>query len=182
MRRSAIITVIIVVLIIAAGAYALSRRNSSSNNNSSTSNGQTSQDQTAQSSQPETGTAGGSANNGQNGTSVLTLNTATDPKLGTMLVATNGMTLYYYTKDTANVSNCTGQCAVNWPPYTVNAANASNLAGGLNVTGKIGTITRADGTTQLTYNGKPLYFYIKDKKPGDVTGQNVGGVWFVVTP
>ncbi|MBV9349706.1 MAG: hypothetical protein JO026_03065 [Patescibacteria group bacterium] len=91
------------------------------------------------------------------------------------------MTLYKYTKDTNNVSNCTGQCAVMWPPYTVaDQSNLSNVKP--DVKGSVGTITRADGTLQVTYNGMPLYFYNKDAKPGDTTGQGVGGVWFVVAP
>ncbi|MBU6447507.1 hypothetical protein KGQ24_01535 [Patescibacteria group bacterium] len=90
------------------------------------------------------------------------------------------MTLYIYTPDKPGVSNCTGQCAIYWPPYTVSAAAGLTAATG--ISGKLGTITRADGTTQLTYNDKPLYFYAKDSKPGDTTGQNVGGIWFVLKP
>lgn len=182
MRRSAIVTIIVVILVIAAVVYALSRRNANNGSNS------TSQTQTSQpadngsSGTSSNGTSGTTANNGQTGTAILTLNTATNPTLGSILVGPNGMTLYMYSKDTQNKSNCTGPCAVNWPPYTVTATSASNLAGALNVTGKIGTTTRADGTMQVTYNGQPLYYYIKDKNPGDVTGQNVGGVWFVVHP
>lgn len=110
----------------------------------------------------------------------LVLKTATDPTLGTYLVATNGMTLYLYTKDTANVTNCYDQCAIAWPPYTVSATTA--LSGIAGITGTISTVTRKDGALQLAYNGVPLYFWQKDIKPGDTTGQNVGGVWFVVKP
>ena len=90
------------------------------------------------------------------------------------------MMLYKYTKDSKGVSNCVGACAVNWPPYTVPAGSVLNLQAG--VTGMISTITRADGTLQVAYNGVPLYYWKDDKKPGDTTGQNVGGVWFVVKP
>ncbi len=111
----------------------------------------------------------------------LLLGTDSTAKLGTYLIAYNGMTLYRYTKDTAKVSNCTGQCAVNWPPYVVPSIDAlSNIQAGVN--GKVGSINRADGSIQVTYNGSPLYFYVGDKNSGDTTGQNVGGVWFVLKP
>jgi predicted lipoprotein with Yx(FWY)xxD motif len=113
----------------------------------------------------------------------LTLNTASSSALGTFLVAANGMTLYKYTPDTPGVSNCTGECAVAWPPYTISADGASaTLNGATGISGQIGTITRADGTIQVTYNGMPLYFYAKDSAPGDTNGQGVGGIWFVVAP
>ncbi|TAK97053.1 hypothetical protein EPO05_00400, partial [Patescibacteria group bacterium] len=101
----------------------------------------------------------------------LALNTATDPNLGTYLVAPNGMTLYLYTKDTPGTSNCYEQCAVNWPPLIVESA--SSLKAAASVTGTIATTTRTDGKLQLTYDGIPLYYWIKDTKPGDTTGQNV---------
>ena len=96
----------------------------------------------------------------------------------------NGMTLYTYAKDKDGLSNCIGQCAVNWPPYTIIDKRALTIleAG---VTGQVGTITRADlpsGTMQVTYNGKPLYFYKNDLKPDDTQGENVDGVWFIVAP
>jgi len=99
--------------------------------------------------------------------------------LGQYLVASNGMTLYYDNRDSANTSNCYAACAVNWPPYSVSAG--LNLAGAAGINGKLGTITRTDGTTQLTYNGMPLYFWINDAKAGDTTGNNVNG-FFVVKP
>ena len=110
----------------------------------------------------------------------LTLNTGVSATLGTYLVASNGMTLYEYAKDTAGVSNCSGACATNWPPYA--PAAAGSLAGGTGVTGAIATLTRADGSLQVTYNGHPLYFWGKDAKPGDTLGQGVLGAWSVVKP
>jgi len=99
-----------------------------------------------------------------------------------ILTADNGMTLYTYSPDTATpgASSCGGQCAVNWPPYTITAG--TNLTAADGITGEVSTITRADDTVQVTYNGAPLYFYIKDKVPGDKNGNNVGGVWFFATP
>jgi len=105
---------------------------------------------------------------------------SSDSKLGSYLVSTNGMTLYTYAKDTAGVSNCSGVCATNWPAYSF-AANEPVFPGD-SVKGQIGTIARSDGSVQLTYNKAPLYFWKNDTKPGDATGQGVGGVWFVVKP
>jgi predicted lipoprotein with Yx(FWY)xxD motif len=93
--------------------------------------------------------------------------------LGPVLTGPNGLTLYTRTGDTATTSSCTGQCATAWPPLTV--ASGAAATGGTGVTGAFATLTRADGTVQVTYNGLPLYGWQKDAKPGDVTGQGVGG-------
>jgi predicted lipoprotein with Yx(FWY)xxD motif len=111
---------------------------------------------------------------------IFTLNTAANSKLGVRLISSNGMSLYRFTRDTPGVSNCSGSCAVSWPPYTV--APGVTLAGSDLVTGKIGTITRNDGTLQVTYNGMPLYLWHDDERPGDVNGDGVNGVWFAVKP
>jgi predicted lipoprotein with Yx(FWY)xxD motif len=104
------------------------------------------------------------------------LNTESTTTLGTYLAAPNGMTLYLYKADQAGVSNCTGACAAEWPPYTISASIATPIVGSTpGITGAVGTITRADGTIQVTYNNMPLYFYAKDKIVGDAKGQNVGG-------
>lgn len=114
---------------------------------------------------------------------IVVLDTASTTALGNFLVATDGMTLYKYTEDTPGVSNCTGQCAVAWPPYTIPASEASSsLVGIAGADGQVGVIMRADGTYQVTYNNIPLYFYYKDMNAGDTTGQNVEGTWFVVSP
>ena len=100
-------------------------------------------------------------------------------KFGPILLDEKGMTLYLYTKDTKDVSNCYDQCAVNWPPLlSVGPAKAGD---GVDAA-MLGTTTRKDGSTQVTYNGWPLYYFIKDQKPGDVTGQDVGKVWYVLSP
>ena len=100
--------------------------------------------------------------------------------LGKYLVGSNGMTLYMYAKDTQNVSNCVGGCSLNWPPYS--PAINEPLIPGDGITGKLSAITRADGSTQLTYKGIPLYFWINDKKVGDTTGQGIADAWSVVKP
>lgn len=100
--------------------------------------------------------------------------------LGTVLVGPTGMTLYMFTKDTADTSNCYEQCATNWPPLLVDSADA--IIPGQNLLGTLGTTERTDGTLQVTYNGMPLYYWKDDKAIGDTTGQNVGEVWFVIQP
>ncbi|HUC31112.1 MAG TPA: hypothetical protein VMR99_00275 [Candidatus Paceibacterota bacterium] len=105
----------------------------------------------------------------------ITLNNSGAGIFGAYLTAANGMTLYQSTKDTDNVSNCTGACAVSWPPYIVSAATAASLTADPGITGKIGTIKLADGSLQVTYRGLPLYFYILDTKPGDTKGEAVNG-------
>lgn len=110
----------------------------------------------------------------------LALGTDSNAAVGTYLIGDNGMSVYTYDKDTAGVSNCTGSCAANWPPYTVPAGTILNLQAG--VSGAIATIARTDGTMQVTYKGMPLYFYAGDTSGSDVTGDGVGGVWHVAKP
>jgi predicted lipoprotein with Yx(FWY)xxD motif len=112
----------------------------------------------------------------------LLLGTDSTSTLGSYLIGYNGMTLYTYTPDGQNVSNCTGGCAAAWPPYTVPSSNdLQNLQAG--ITGTVGSLTRGDsGALQVTYNGHPLYFFKNDTSPGDITGQGVGGVWYVAKP
>lgn len=97
------------------------------------------------------------------------------------LVGPNGMTLYFFAKDAMGMSNCSGQCLENWPALTVPANLQPSAADG--ITGAVGAFTRADdGTHQLTYNGRPLYFFAGDSLPGDTHGDGVGGVWSIARP
>ena len=98
--------------------------------------------------------------------------------LGSFLVDDKGMTLYLFTKDTPNTTVCYEKCAVAWPPLLTTGAPVAGEGVDASL---FGTTTRTDGTVQVTYNGWPLYYYEKDKAPGDVTGQDVGGVWYVVS-
>ena len=98
---------------------------------------------------------------------------------GNVLTDAKGMTLYVFDKDSKDKSTCTGDCLSKWRPFTVaNAGAAMKAAAG--VTGKLGTIRRADGTLQVTINGMPLYYYNQDKQAGDAMGQAVGNVWWEV--
>jgi predicted lipoprotein with Yx(FWY)xxD motif len=101
-------------------------------------------------------------------------------ELGEFLVAPTGMTLYTFANDEPGVSNCTEQCAENWPPFTIREND--RLAAGAGIEGEWGTIEREDGSLQVTYNGMPLYFFAEDEAPGDTNGQGAGDVWFIVAP
>ena len=111
-------------------------------------------------------------------TSTPVLGVTQDAKLGPILTANDGMTLYLFTKDTDGVSNCNDQCAKAWPPLMSTAL--PTLPKG--ATGKLSLLKRQDGSEQVAYNGKPLYLWVKDTKAGDTTGQGVGKVWYVVKP
>lgn len=106
------------------------------------------------------------------------LGMSTSPQLGSFLVGPNGMTLYVFTKDGPDQSTCTGGCAAAWPPFTV-PSSAASVTGPVQALLPFGTITRSDGTTQVTYNHHPLYYFANDKAPGDTKGQGVLGSWFV---
>jgi predicted lipoprotein with Yx(FWY)xxD motif len=95
-----------------------------------------------------------------------------------VLTNAQGMAVYWFAPDTSSKSVCTGSCVKFWPPVPGPAA------AGTGVTGTLGTITRADGTKQATYDGHPLYTYVADTAPGQVKGNalNVsGGLWWVMT-
>ena len=94
--------------------------------------------------------------------------------VGEVLTDANGMTLYIFDRDKADISTCTGECAEYWRP-AIAPADAKPIDDDL------APITRADGTLQWAEEGKPLYTYANDKKPGDVTGDGKNGVWHVVT-
>ncbi len=94
-----------------------------------------------------------------------------------ILVDDSGITLYRYTQDQGSTSVCYDSCSAAWPPVVVDAlpvVSDASLAQGLGLT------NRTDGTTQLTYQGQPLYYFVEDTNPGDMNGQASGGVWFTV--
>jgi predicted lipoprotein with Yx(FWY)xxD motif len=100
-------------------------------------------------------------------------------EFGEILTDGEGMTLYLFTNDTPNTSNCYDQCATNWPPLLT---TGEPVAGSGVDADLLGVTERTDGTSQVTYNGWPLYYWASDANPGDATGQGVGDVWYVVSP
>jgi predicted lipoprotein with Yx(FWY)xxD motif len=100
-----------------------------------------------------------------------------DTSLGKVLVDEAGMTLYLFTKDTpGQPSTCVDKCLAAWPALTAPSPTAGT---GVDAA-KLSTIARPDGTAQVAYAGWPLYYYAEDTKPGDVTGQDVNKVWYVL--
>jgi predicted lipoprotein with Yx(FWY)xxD motif len=120
------------------------------------------------------GTSGASSSPASSGSALKT----TQISGVTVLTNAKGFTLYWFVPDTSTKSNCNGSCAQIWPPVTGPAT------AGAGVTGKLGTITRSDGSTQATYDGHPLYTYTADTAPGQANGNGInasGGVWHEVT-
>src|SRR5690625_2713490 len=103
-----------------------------------------------------------------------------DTELGEVIVDGEGLTAYVFDMDTAGSgeSSCTGQCLSDWPPVTTGSGEPQ-VDG---VTGDVDTITAPNGDTQITLEGLPLYLFAGDAEPGDVTGQAVNDVWWVVGP
>jgi len=98
--------------------------------------------------------------------------------LGEFLVGPTGMTLYVNSQDSAGQSSVTGTELANWPPLTV-ATNSVMTSGPASATGAFSSLTRSDGTVQITYNGMPLYYFSGDSVSGDTTGQGKLGLWSV---
>ncbi|MGX7680743.1 COG4315 family predicted lipoprotein [Jatrophihabitans sp. DSM 45814] len=107
---------------------------------------------------------------------------AQSSSLGTILVDGSNRTVYVFANDTANTSNCNAACAADWPPVAAPTPLPTSVAG---VTGMLGSITRSDGSKQLTVATHPVYTFAGDSAPGQTKGQGVnlnGGVWTVVSP
>jgi predicted lipoprotein with Yx(FWY)xxD motif len=165
---------------LAVGAIAC--KSSSSNNTSATKTAQyrasltpkatagTTPQATARTPQSTTSTTPGAS-----ATVIITQNATA----GAILTDASGKALYKYANDQTNVSNCSATCAQNWPPLTV--ASGTTPTAGTGVTGQLGTIQRADGTTQVTLGGSPLYYFASDTSAGDATGNGVGGFSLVKT-
>jgi predicted lipoprotein with Yx(FWY)xxD motif len=118
---------------------------------------------------------GGSSSGAAGGTS--TVQVASSPQYGSILVDSQGKTLYLFEQDQGKTSACTGPCIALWPALT--ATGAPTAGAGLNAS-LLGTATQADGSSQVTYNGHLLYLFSGDANAGDVTGEGVEG-FFVVS-
>jgi predicted lipoprotein with Yx(FWY)xxD motif len=102
--------------------------------------------------------------------------------LGQILVNPNGRTLYLFQGDSGTTSNCSGACASAWPPLRV--SSTTSVGTGANAS-LLGSTPRSDGAPQVTYNGHPVYLFIKDQKAGDTNGQGVtafGALWYALSP
>lgn len=102
--------------------------------------------------------------------------------LGAILVDASGRALYLFEKDRTSTSSCSGQCAQVWPPFT--SAGAPTADAGASAA-LLATTPRTDGTSQVTYAGHPLYYYVNDQQPGQTTGQGLnqfGAKWYVLSP
>ena len=102
--------------------------------------------------------------------------------LGKVLVDSQGRTLYLFTRDSGTMSECTGACAVNWPPLM--ATGKPTIGSGADAS-LVSTTSRSGAAKQVTYNGHPLYLFKNDKSPGDTNGQALnafGGNWYALSP
>jgi predicted lipoprotein with Yx(FWY)xxD motif len=97
--------------------------------------------------------------------------------LGSVLVDSEGMTVYEFTVDKGSRSECYGGCAKIWPPVTT---TGKPTAGEGAMSSGLGTTKRKDGSEQVTYEGHPLYTFAEDEAPGEATGNEVEGTWFVL--
>jgi predicted lipoprotein with Yx(FWY)xxD motif len=159
-RRAALTTTIMGAAVVGAGLLASACSTSSSSGS---------------------GAAAASGSAGSTGSSATAMTVATrSTSHGVVLVTSSGMTLYHRTDEVSGGQiKCLADCTPTWPPYTVPAGTTPTGASG--VTG-LGTTMRPDGTTQVTFNGQPLYHYIGDSSPGQTNGNGIGGIWFVEKP
>ena len=134
-----------------------------------------------------TGAAGSSSPAGASsaaagGSSGSTVITTVSPSAGTFLTTSSGHAVYLWSKDGNGMSACTGACTGAWPPVTT---TGQVTASGGAKSSDLGTITRTDGTKQVTYDGHPLYFFAGDSGPGMASGQGndgFGAKWWLVSP
>lgn len=111
----------------------------------------------------------------------LALSVRTDAAYGAVVAGKDGLSLYVFLNDKGDgTSACTGGCAGSWPPLTV--ASASDVPAGSGISGALGTITRADGSIQVTLGGAPLYYFAGDSAAGDTKGQGLADVWYLASP
>jgi predicted lipoprotein with Yx(FWY)xxD motif len=120
----------------------------------------------------------GSTGSSQSAVVVKTAPASIKGKSETILTNASGMTLYYFTADTATTSACTGSCSSTWPPLLI--SGSSTPASATTLSGTLVTLANANGS-QVAYNGHPLYIYSGDTAPGQTNGEGLFGKWFVAT-
>lgn len=114
-------------------------------------------------------------------TNGTTIAVASNAKLGQILVDGAGKTLYLFVADSGSLSTCYTSCAQLWPPVLTSGPPQAGTGATASL---LGTTTRTDGKTEVTYGGHPLYYFVSDKQAGDATGQDVdsfGALWWVVS-
>jgi predicted lipoprotein with Yx(FWY)xxD motif len=131
----------------------------------------------AKSTTPSSGPSSGPSAQGGS----VTIGTSSVPGVGTVLVDAKGFTLYDLTSEAGGTIMCTGSCATNWPPLLLPAGVMSATPESGISASKLGTITRPDGGTQVTYGGLPLYLFVGDQSAGQANGQGVAGFHAVTT-
>ena len=124
--------------------------------------------------------SGGGSSTSTHASSVI-VGTKSVPGAGTVLVDSSGLTLYELASESGGTIMCTGSCATTWPPLLLPDGVRSATAGSGVSASELGTISRPDGGTQVTYGGMPLYLFVSDQGPGQDTGQGVEG-FHVATP
>ncbi len=128
-----------------------------------------------------TSSAGASTSGSHTAKAAVAVELAAAHGVGKVLVAADGLTVYSFSKDGKDHPTCAGSCAKVWPPLTVSGTPG---AGSGVKASMLGTVKDADGKTQVTYNGRPLYTYVADTKPGQAAGQGInafGGKWWAMT-
>ena len=123
-------------------------------------------------------TPGGGGGQASGGSGKATLQAGSVGSLGTVLEDSKGFTLYHLEGETTSHFMCTGSCTTTWPPLVASGTPSA----GSGATGRIGTVDRPDGITQVTYDGLPVYTFSGDSAPGQSNGQGIEGAWFAVTP
>jgi predicted lipoprotein with Yx(FWY)xxD motif len=169
MRKLALIAVVLGSVALAAAGCGGSDRKTSS---------QTSATGTTDQSRKAAGTTPGAKSTAASTTTVKVMKT----RYGQILVDGRGRALYLFTRESGPTARCYGACAKGWPVFNANGNVRAGTGANRHL---IGTTSRRDGTKQVTYAGHPLYYYVTDRGPGQVTCQNVdeyGGTWLVVAP
>jgi predicted lipoprotein with Yx(FWY)xxD motif len=169
----------VVVAVAIALAVILAGCGGGASSSSATASSKAASSSSAKSSSPAS-SGSASSSSASTGAGSATVVAAKRTGLGMILVDSKGRTLYLFTPDKHGKSACYGACAKAWPPFTGKPRAGKGVS-----TAKLGTITRKDGSTQVTYDGHPLYYFASDSKPGDTKGEGLkgfGGEWYVVSP
>ena len=180
MIKAIVVSVALVLLLAACGGGGAASSSSSASTPSKASSPSSSSSAKSSSSSASSSTTASSAAAAKHKGETIAV--TKNPKLGKILADEDGKTVYLFEKDKNGKSACSGACTQVWPPVTT---KGKPQAGKGVSAAKLGTITRSNGATQVTYSGHPLYYYASDSKPGDTKGQDVkafGAGWYVVSP